>query len=59
MKIIAVHIPDSEYHLVEPWIDCDKCQNPMSEEYLFYNPTLLFEWRLRLMGYSVGGSLDK
>lgn len=59
MKIIAVHIPDDEFHLIEPWIECDRAQNPMPEEHLFYNPSLLFEWRLRLMGYQVGGSLDK
>lgn len=58
-KIIAVHIPDDEYNLVEQWIDCDMAKNPMPEEYLFYNPTRTFEWRLRLMGYAVGGSLDK
>lgn len=54
MRILAVYIPQEEYSKIEPWIECDHVENWMEEEWLFYNPSRLFELRLRLMGYTLG-----
>lgn len=54
MRIMAVNIPDDEFEEIRPWIECDRCENPFEEEHIFYNPSVMFEWRMRLRGYTLG-----
>ena len=54
MRIMAVNIPDDEFDEISKWIECDRCENPFEEEHIFYNPSQIFELRMRLMGYPVG-----
>ena len=41
MKISA-HIPEDQWHLIQPHIDCDQWHNPITEEYIFYGASEKF-----------------
>lgn len=56
MKLWAT-ITDDEWLLLEPYVSCD-FQNPMEDEFVFWDPDPLLFWRLASMGIPFGISDD-
>jgi hypothetical protein len=54
MKIWAT-ISDDEWAILEPYVNCH-FQNPMEDEFEFFDPPPMLFWRLASMGIPFGVS---
>lgn len=51
MKLLA-SITEEEWQDIERFVDCEY-SNPLPDEFVFYDASLVLEWRLRLAGIPV------